>query len=732
MLNEVLPPEVQFVNEALDKRGVSDLVAESYQQIGEKRTVGLVDEIKRLGFEFATRSGLSIAVADINVPQNKQDILARTEDQVEKAERQYRRGLITDEEQYNMVVELWTRASDDITQEVRGLLDSTRGLGAMVASGATKGGIQPIRQLAGMRGLMADPSGRIIALPIRSNFREGLNTMEYFLSTHGARKGLADTALRTADAGYLTRRLVDVAQDVIVTEEDCGTTAGLWVESGVDIGEAFAERIMGRVAGAPIAHPETGEVLVRTGELIDEVLSAEVEGAGVTRAYVRSPLTCECRFGVCSLCYGQDLARGGLVDVAEAVGIIAAQSIGEPGTQLTLRTFHTGGVAGTEDITQGLPRVEELFEARNPKGEAVISDIDGTVELFWEGEQRRTRVVSSQVVSQAHPIPEGFRLAVEDKDRVQEGTVLAEGPEEETVVARTDGHVYVEEEGDETVAFVRREERDEREYEIPASARLRVEPGDRIMAGGQLTEGPKSPREVLRIQGVEACQRYLLEEVQKVYRSQGVTIHDKHIEIIVRQMLRWVRIQSGGDTGFLPSEIVDRFRYLEVNEGTLEDGGEPAKGEAELMGITKASLSTSSFLAAASFQETTRVLTAAAVHGARDELRGLKENVIIGKLIPVGSGFRMRQQREAEREAQKALRAEAAAAAAAAEAEGEAPPAGEGLIAELAEALVKVEREAIGMPTTAGFASLPIPEGDGESPAEEEAAPAQEETEDDA
>jgi len=690
LFNEVLPPEIQFVNEALDKRAVSTVVAECYRQIGEQRTVDVVDEIKRVGFEYATRSGLSIAISDINVPEAKRDILARTEEQVERAERQYRRGLITEDEQYNMVIELWTRASDDITQEVRNLLDSSRGLGAMVASGATKGGIQPIRQLAGMRGLMADPSGRIIALPIRSNFREGLTTMEYFLSTHGARKGLADTALRTADAGYLTRRLVDVAQDVIVTTEDCGTTLGIWIDRTVDLGETFGERIFGRVAAAPIADPGTGEVLVEEGALIDEVAVKQVEDAVVSNAYVRSPRTCEAVFGICSRCYGQDLARGGLVAVAEAVGIIAAQSIGEPGTQLTLRTFHTGGVATAEDITQGLPRVEELFEARSPKGEAVISDIDGTVELYWEGEQRRAKVAASQIVSQDHAIPEGFRLTVEDKDRVQEGTLLAEGPEEAVVVAGTDGHVYFEEVDGQVVAIVRREEREEKEYEVPASARLRVEPGDRVRSGDQLTEGPKSPREVLRIQGTEACQRYLLEEVQKVYRSQGVTIHDKHIEIIVRQMLRWVKIQSGGDTGFLPSEIVDRFRFLETNEKALEAGGVPARGESELLGITKASLNTSSFLAAASFQETTRVLTAAAVRGARDELRGLKENVIIGKLIPVGSGFKALQEREALKQAQLAAQARAAAAPLAVEES----VTGDGLIAELAQALQKVEREA--------------------------------------
>ena len=696
IFNEALPPELHFVNETLDKKGVNEIVAECYQRLGEEGTVETVDQIKRLGFEFATRSGLSIAVSDIHVPEAKSDILARTEELVEKTERQYRRGLITEEEQYNKVIELWTRASDDITQEVRKYLDPRRGLGAMVASGATKGGIQPIRQLAGMRGLMADPSGRIIALPIRSNFREGLTTLEYFLSTHGARKGLADTALRTADAGYLTRRLVDVAQDVIVTLEDCGTTAGIWIDRAVDIGESFAERIMGRVAAAPIVHPKTGEVMVAKGELIDEQTSVEIEEAGVERAYVRSPLVCEASFGVCSHCYGQDLARGGMVKVGEAVGIIAAQSIGEPGTQLTLRTFHTGGVAGTEDITQGLPRVEELFEARTPKGEAVISEIDGVVDVYWEGEQRKIKVTDSHVVQREQLVPAGYEICVADGDRVQEDTVIARGPdgtEPQEILAGMDGHIFWEEADDGArLAVTRREEVEVWEVPISPSARLRVEKGQRVRAGDQLTEGPKNPREVLRIQGLEACQLYLLEEVQKVYRSQGVSIHDKHIEIIIRQMLRWVRVNSGGDTGFLPGEIVDRFRFKEVNEETVRANGRPAEGRVELLGLTKASLNTSSFLSAASFQETTKVLTGAAVRGARDDLRGLKENVIIGKLIPVGTGFQVRQERKAKKAAAKAEAREAAERAEREEALP-APLTPEGLVPSLAKALVMVEKE---------------------------------------
>ncbi|MDW8316289.1 MAG: DNA-directed RNA polymerase subunit alpha C-terminal domain-containing protein [Anaerolineae bacterium] len=646
IFNMGLPPNLHFVNEVMDKKTVNNLVAECYELLGEEQTAKTVDDIKDMGFRYATRSGFTIAVSDIQVPAVKTQIIEATTREVEQAERQYRRGLITEEEQYNRVVELWTRATDDITQAVKEQLDPLEGIGAMATSGATKGGVTPIRQLAGMRGLMADPSGRIIALPIRSNFREGLTALEYFLSTHGARKGLADTALRTADAGYLTRRLVDVAQDVIITEEDCGTEAGIWIDeaSSKEIGEKLAERLLGRMAAAPIADPKTGEVLVERNEMIDEAALERLAQAGVKRAYVRSPLSCETRFGLCRMCYGRDLGRGKLVALGEAVGIIAAQSIGEPGTQLTLRTFHTGGVAGAEDITQGLPRVEELFEARTPKGEAVISEIDGVVDVYWQGEQRMIKVTNSRVVRRAHTVPAGAELVIQDGDRVQEDTVLARLADGREMLAGTDGTAFVDqlEDGSYSVV-VRREEVDEWEQPIPPSARLKVDKGDRVRAGDQLTEGSKNPREVLRIQGREACQMYLLEEVQKVYRSQGVSIHDKHIEIIIRQMLRKVQIRTAGDGEVLPGELMDRFAFEEANARIIAAGGQPARADTVLLGVTKASLNTESFLAAASFQETTRVLTEAAVRGKRDHLRGLKENVIIGKLIPVGTGFEARK-----------------------------------------------------------------------------------------
>ncbi len=663
IFNLHLPEELRFVNDVMDKKRVNAVVADAYQRLGPERTAKFVDVIKDLGFRYATRSGTTIAISDIKVPEAKERIVAETLKKVEAVERQFRRGLITEEEKYLKIVELWTRATDEITEEVKKLLDPTEGLGAMSMSGSTKGGIQTVRQLAGMRGLMADPSGRIIPLPITSNFREGLTALEFFLSTHGARKGLADTALRTADAGYLTRRLVDVAQDVIVTEEDCGTTKGIWIdrETSRRIGEPFRDRIISRIAAAPITDPETGEILVEAGALIDDAAAKVIDAAGIDKVYVRSPLTCETRFGLCRKCYGQDLARGGLVELGEAVGIIAAQSIGEPGTQLTLRTFHTGGVAGASDITQGLPRVEELFEARTPRGEAVIAEIDGIVDVRWEGDVRKLTITNAQVITREIPIPLGYELIVAEGDSVTEETVIARSPEGEEILAGMEGTVSVEKDGDRLVVVIRREEKDVWETEIPPSARLLVEPGERVKAGDQLTEGAKNPKEILRIQGREAAQRYLVEEVQKVYRSQGVNIHDKYIEIIVRQMTRKVRVRATGDSEFLPGELVDRFEFEKVNSELIAAGKRPARGEPVLLGVTKAALNTESFLAAASFQETTRVLTDAAVRGAQDNLRGLKENVIIGKLIPAGTGYKARLERKKKKSAEETLREKAMA-----------------------------------------------------------------------
>ncbi|MBX3051167.1 MAG: DNA-directed RNA polymerase subunit beta' [Caldilineaceae bacterium] len=644
LFNRSLPEELWFVNELLDKKGVNDVVELCYKHLGQAVTAEVVDNIKDVGFLYATQSGITIAVSDIQVPSSKEEILERATTEVGEAERQYRRGLITEEELYEKTVELWTRATDEVTEAVRELLSPVEGLGAMARSGATKGGVNTVRQLAGMRGLMADPNGRIIPLPIRSNFREGLTALEYFLSTHGSRKGLADTALRTADAGYLTRRLVDVAQDVIVTEIDCGTNTGIWnrASDAKGMGETFLEQVATRVLAADVTDPETGEVILERGAVLDDAELNTLDRYGITQAFVRSPLTCESRFGICEKCYGLDLARGGTVRQGEAVGIIAAQSIGEPGTQLTLRTFHTGGVAGSDDITQGLPRVEELFEVRNPKGEAVISEIDGKVEIYWEGDQRMLKVSRTELKRREVDIPDGYEIVVASDDRVQDDTIVARHPsdeESEPVAAGMDGLVFVEN----GQVIVRREDTNVWESDIPANARLRVDNGDEVRAGEQLTEGSKNPKEILRIQGREACQLYLLEQVQQVYRSQGVAIHDKHIEVILRQLLRRVMIRATGDTEFLPGELVDRFEFDDMNDAVVAQDGRPAKAESVVLGLTKAALNTESFLAAASFQETTRVLTEAAIRGQRDELRGLKENVIIGKLIPVGTGFRARR-----------------------------------------------------------------------------------------
>ncbi len=640
LFNNILPPEVRFINWELDKGGVKDLVAEIYEECGEEVTTRAADDIKDIGFEYATRSGYSIAVSDVTVPEKKEDIVAEALKEAERVERDFNRGLLTEQEQNERLIEIWQRTTNRVAAAVREHLDPTGNLATMANSGATKGGFGPISQLAGMRGLMADPSGRIIPLPIRSNFREGLTTLEYFISTHGARKGLADTALRTADAGYLTRRLVDVAQDIIINEHDCGTDDGIWIRAADDVaGQSLSSRLFSRVTAERVVDPNTGEVLAERDTMITKHLARRITRAGVQQVKVRSPLTCELQHGVCAMCYGMDLGRGQMVELGATVGIVAAQSIGEPGTQLTLRTFHSGGVAAGGDITTGLPRVEELFEARKtPKGEAVVTEISGVVHIEQSdrySDLRVVRIEHSEMVNDAYDIPEGWEVLVEDATEVEAGQPLLQ-LEEQTITAQNGGKVRLED-GKIIVAY---EYREEVEYEIPSSARMVVKSGDHVEAGQPLTEGSLNPHRILRIQGRDKCQMYLLSEVQKVYRSQGQNINDKHFEVIIRKMLSKVQITRPGDAkDYLPGDLVDRLEIRRVNEKLLAEGKKPAQYVEILLGITKASLNTESFLSAASFQHTIKVLAGAAIAGAEDPLYGLKENVIIGKLIPAGTAF---------------------------------------------------------------------------------------------
>ncbi len=578
IFNEVIPEELGYINEVASKKVLGNIVAKAYRELGYSKTTALLDGLKKLGYSYATRAGVTIGITDITIPEEKKEILANADKHVEQVEQQYRRGLITEDERYQKVIETWNDATERVTDALLKTLDKFNPVYMMATSGA-RGNIQQIRQLAGMRGLMADPSGRIIDLPIKANFREGLTVLEYFISTHGARKGLADTALRTADSGYLTRRLVDVAQDVIVREDDCGTGNGIEVaeiKDGSETIEKLEDRIIGRVTAEDIIDPKSKKPIIAANEEITEPVAERIIKAGIEKVKIRSVLTCKTRYGVCKKCYGRNLATGRQVDIGEAVGIIAAQSIGEPGTQLTMRTFHTGGVAG-DDITQGLPRVEELFEARKPKGQAVIAEIDGQVKVQEVKGRREIEIVGDN--------------------------------------------------GERNI------------YQVPYGARLKVKDGQTVAAGDELTEGSVNPHDMLKIKGLKGVQLYLVHEVQRVYRLQGVDINDKHIEVMVRQMLRKVKVEDPGDTELLPGGLIDVFDFEEENVRAIAEGGQPATARPVLLGITKASLATDSFLSAASFQETTRVLTEAAIKGKLDPLLGLKENVIIGKLVPAGTGM---------------------------------------------------------------------------------------------
>jgi DNA-directed RNA polymerase subunit beta' len=644
LLNEIMPPSLGFMNKVVDKAGLKRIVLDCAKILPAEEMAQLLDNIKRLGFQFATKSGTTIGMSDIQVPAAKAGLISSAESRTTTIEGQYQRGLISEDERYDAVVRVWTDTGDKIKAAVSDSLDRRGGIYMMATSGA-KGNISQITQMAGMRGLMTNPSGRIIDFPIKSSFREGLSVLEYFISTHGARKGLADTALRTSESGYLTRRLIDASHDIIVLEHDCNTTLGVWITEPKEKGllPSFVERIHGRYAAAPVVHPTTGKTIVDRNEEIDEARASEMVAAGINRVYARSPLSCQSRRGICQLCYGRDLSRGHIIDLYTAVGIIAAQSIGEPGTQLTLRTFHTGGVIGL-DITSGLPRVEELFEARLPRNPAVISDINGIAEIVRSEDGDKIRVTGAETFRTEYVLPPGLTLRVENGQWVDVGAVLASAagvtgkehlpvPAEQPLIAGVAGQLTID--GDRlAVAY---EEKEEREYSVAAAAHIRVQDGDEVKAGQQLTDGSINPQEMLSILGREAVQQYLADEVQRVYRSQGVTINDKHIEIIIHQMLARVRVDSSGDTELVPGELIDRFQYEEKNAEVLAEGGEPATAHTVLLGVTRASLSTNSWLAAASFQETTKVLTEAAVKGAVDKLSGLKENVIIGRLIPARS-----------------------------------------------------------------------------------------------
>jgi DNA-directed RNA polymerase subunit beta' len=639
IFNSALSEEMQFFNGELDKSGVRDLIADVYEICGQEETCRVADSVKELGFKYATRSGTTIAVADITVPPQKQEIIQNALDAVDVITRDFRRGLLTQQELDEKIIEIWQKTTDKVGDAVKEALDPDGDLATMANCGASKGGFNSISQLAGMRGLMADPAGRIIPMPIRSNFREGLTALEYFISTHGARKGLADTALRTADAGYLTRRLVDVAQDIIVNEEDCGTTNGIWINAKDDVaGQSFSERIYGRVLAERIIDPNTGEILFEANDLLTHDKVKKVVNRGVGAIKVRSPLTCEMVHGICANCYGVDLGRGDLVKLGATVGIIAAQSIGEPGTQLTLRTFHTGGVAAGGDITTGLPRVEELFEARKaPKGEAIISRISGTAHVIYSEkytDQRVVRVDQSEMVSDAYEIPEDWQIEVAEEDTVEAGAVLAT-QDEAVIKAQHSGRIRIED----NQVVVSYEVKESEEYDIPTTSRLIVQEGDKVEAGQPLTEGSLNPHTILRIKGRDASQHYLMKEIQQVYRTQGQNINDKHFEVIINKMLGKVQVIRPGDSHYLPQDLVNRLEIRRVNEELVAEGKRPARYVEVLLGITKAALETDSFLSASSFQHTIKVLSAAAVASRSDPLYGLKENIMIGKLIPAGTGF---------------------------------------------------------------------------------------------
>ena len=644
IFNECLPID-DYRNITFNRGEIENIVAEVFNVLGTNATSKMLDEMKDIGFKYATQSGTTIAIRDIVTPSSKQSLLSNADQKIRNLDQQYLSGLITDSERYSASIDIWTDVSDKMTNAVNDNLPDYQGIHIMADSGA-KGNLAQIKQMAGMRGLMSDPKGRIIEMPIRSSFAEGLSVLEYFISTHGARKGLADTALRTADSGYLTRRLADVAQDVIINDENDLNAQGFLIQDSEEnsMQARISERIASRYPAEDIIHPNTGEILADQDTLITTEIAKKIQDAGIKECYVLSPLSSSRQKGISRKCYGASLATGENVMIGEAVGIMAAQSIGEPGTQLTMRTFHTGGIAG-QDITSGLPRVVEIFEARIPRGCAVIADISGKAELQQSSEGRIVKIISSQSHEEAVEIPnQTHKQLVKTGEWVDAGQpiigikktlsksiikTITENNSQE-ILAPFPGNVSISK----GIVYIKWDELTEREYIIPAAAELLVSDGDQINAGNALCSGPLNPHDILRIKGAASLQRYMVDEVQAVYRSQGVKLHDKHIELIVRQMLKKVRIDHPGSSDLILGELVDANVFEIENQRIIKNGGTPATGSPILLGVTRASLNTDSFLSAASFQETARVLTEAAVTSSTDTLNGLKENVIIGRLIP--------------------------------------------------------------------------------------------------
>lgn len=633
MFNEVLPDGLDYINQEVNNKKLVSIVKNIYEEKGPQVTTDFLDSIKDLGFRFATLAGLSISVHDIQVPSEKEKILAEAEEKIEKLREQLNQGFITEEEKYNLSLEVWQEAKEKIQESLANSLNPWSFLTLAMESGA-RGDMKQIGQLGAMKGNVVNASGRIIELPIKSNYKEGLTALEYFISTHGTRKGFADTALRTSDAGYLTRRLVDVSQDVIVTEEDCIDSEGLVVSRAESqkIGEEFVTRLISRFTAEKVVDPKTGEVIVPKGTLITEKIAKNIEKLDIDSVKIRSVLSCKTKWGICQKCYGADLTNGDPVRLGTAVGIIAAQSIGEPGTQLTMRTTHTGGVVGV-DITQGLPRVEELFEARAPKGEAVLAEIDGRIQIKNEGKRKKILLVSQSLEKETYSVG-GYKVVVKNNQAVELKDVLAVCEGKKPIRAKANGIVKIRGESIELT-----KEADMREYEVLPQVKILVKDGEEVIRGTQLTEGSWNLQKALNLLGEASVQRYITLEIQKIYATQGQAINDKHIEIIIRQMFSRARIDDPGDTRFIIGEIVSRKVLMEENERVVKEGKRPAIFENLLLPISKVSLSTDSWLSAASFQETNRVLIAASTEGKIDYLQGLKENVIIGKLIPVGTGY---------------------------------------------------------------------------------------------